>query len=137
MYYWNYNKDEEVWYNSEETIEECIKEAKECNDGDYGVVYIATSSDFVPRIDADYFIEMIEEQAYEECGECSESWFDGVEKPLIDDLSEKLNNTFSAWLTNNGLQPTFGKFDDIRCCDIETGEEIDDEMTDDYMRTGY
>lgn len=136
-YYWNFNKDEEVWFNSENTIEECLKAAREQNKEKKDIVFIAISSDFIPCVDPDDVIDRNEEQANEECGECSEGWLTGLKQPIIDELGDLLTETFTMWLENNNLKPSFGKFDDMWCYDLETGERLDSEMENEYMRSGY
>jgi len=122
MFYWNFNKDEEVWHNSETSIEACIEEARlNIEDEGQEVVYIGELDNYVPSIDAERIIDDLTEQAYDECGECSEGWLDGAE---TEELEEKLNEVLQEWLKKTNQAPSFGKFKEIYCYDLKTGKQI-------------
>lgn len=129
-YFWNFDKHEEVWYNSCPTIEDCIEEAKwEKEDREIAEnhVFIGDVEPYKPFIDVEYLIDDIQEQAYEECGECCEGWLDGLKKEQKKILEERLNKVLIDWLEETNNSPTFGKFMKISKYNLETGKESEGE----------
>lgn len=127
-YYWNFDKDEEVWNNTEHTIENCINEAKiDCENNELKeqkFVYIGIVQEHVPVIDTENIIDYLREQAYQECGECCEGWLDHIKQEQEQSLEEKLNDALQIWLEETNNQPYFGEITKIKCYDLETGKEI-------------
>ena len=129
-YYWNFNEDEEVWHNSYPTIASCIEEAKrEKEDREIAKnhVFIGEVEPYEPIVYADYLIDSIREQAYEECGECCEGWLDGLNREQEEILEERLNKVLIDWLEETNNSPSFGKFMKISKYNLETGKEIEGE----------
>lgn len=123
-YYWSFDKDEEIWNHSEERIEDCIEEAKLNNWRGCKSVFIGELEDYIPVIDAINIIEELQEEAYNECGECSETWLDAINHKQTESLEERLNDALQKWLEETNNQPNFGKVTKIKCYDLETGKEI-------------
>jgi hypothetical protein len=122
-YYWNFNKDEEVWHNSEDTIEICIEEARlNCEEGEHEFVYVGVVENYVPAIDGEYIVDYLREQAYSECGECCDGWLDEVDE---ESLETKLNEALQEWLEETKQQPAFGKFSEMYCYELKTGNKIE------------
>ena len=99
-YFWNFDRHDEVWHNSCPTIEDCIEEAKWEKEGREiaeNHVFIGEVEPYKPIVYADYLIDSIREQAYEECGECCEGWLDGLNKKQERILEERLNKVFTDW----------------------------------------
>ena len=77
-------------------------------------------------VNADYLIDSIREQAYEECGECCEGWLgwlDGLNKEQEEILEERLNKVLIDWLEETNNSPSFGKFMKISKYNLETRKE--------------
>jgi len=129
-YFWNFDKHDEVWQNSCPTIEDCIEEAKwEKEDREIAEnhVFIGEVEPYKPIVYADYLIDSIREQAYEECGECCEGWLDGLKKEQEELLEERLNKVLIDWLVETNNSPSFGKFMKIIKYNLETGKESEEE----------
>lgn len=123
-YYWNFNQDEEVWHNSEDTIENCIEEAKQnCEEGEHEFVYIGVIQNHVPVIDGEYIVDYLRDQAYDECGECCDGWLDGADE---ESLETKLNEVLQQWLEETKQQPSFGRFSEIYCYELKTGKKVEE-----------
>lgn len=120
-YYWSFEKSKEVWFENEETIEKCIEEAKKNNEKKYNLVYIGIKENHIATIDAEYVIDYLREQAYDQHGECSEGWLDNSNE---ESLELELNKTLQKWLKENNEEPTFGTFSEIYCYDLKTGEKL-------------
>lgn len=119
MYTWNNDKDSEMWCNGKfETIEGCIKNAKEegCRTGE--TVFIGRCVDFEVSVDADDVIERLQEQAYEECGEASDVWIDW-KNDNVKQLSERLTDCVNEWLKETKQEPTFYYIDNIKAIEIK------------------
>jgi len=69
--------------------------------------YVGRRVDHVPTIDADMVVEGLQSDAYEECGECSEGWLDGVSARERDRLRRALQTALDRWLRHVGEEPTF------------------------------
>lgn len=126
-YYWNLNESDEIWYEWESTIDYCIECAKEMseNEGIYqDTVFIGESYDYVPKIDGALLLENIKDDAWEECGECSDGWLDSIKKHEIESLNKKLEKVFVEWLEESKNKPGFGKFECIHEYNLITGERV-------------
>lgn len=115
-YTWNESEKDELWHHDcFDTVEECIKDAKE----NYGykageTIAVGITEPFVVSIDARDVLERLEEDAYEECGEASEGWLDYKN---IGKLSEKLTECVNEWLKETNQEPGFYR---IHSISIET-----------------
>lgn len=100
-------ENEEIWLNSD--IYRSRKEAieagrKELGDG----FYIGKAVRFVPRIDAEYIIERLQMEAYDEVGEVSDGWLDfRYGNAEVEDLQKRLQAAFDEWLESVKQKPGF------------------------------
>lgn len=62
---------------------------------------------------AENVLEQMQEQAYDEVGECSEGWLSDVTKEAHQELEDQLNAVVDAWLTKHGHTPHFFSVNDI------------------------
>lgn len=125
-YYWEFDDCQEVWYNSCDSIEECIQEAKYESDEETDCVFIGVlDKPYKPVIDAESVIDRLIEDAYEECGESSDGWLDGVSKEQIQELESALNGSLLKWLKGMNCMPHFGCFSNMWKYDIETGKKVE------------
>jgi uncharacterized protein YggL (DUF469 family) len=132
-YYWSFKKDKEVYTESNDTIEQCIKEANEYNDFDvkHGsksmeVVYIGKAIPFmIPVVDSECIFETFRDHAYDECGEASEDWLSGVSKEESSNLDEKLTEVIKKWMEETNNKPSFCTFESIDTYDLKTGLKLE------------
>lgn len=118
-YSWNFNEDAERWFESADSIAECIADARaavesgECDQAD--TVYIGVNVPFIPSVDAESVLETVEEDAYEFC-ELAEDWSacDRKMKDELEELSDTLSAAVKAWLKKNGREPDFYAVQNIR-----------------------
>lgn len=126
-YFWNFNEYEEVWGNACDTIDECISEAKR-EKVDRGIsedyVFIGEIEEYKPKVDIEYLIDNVMEQAYEECGECAKGWLDGLRKEDTRKLDERLNEVFTNWLKETNNTPHFGNFIEVVKYNLETEKNV-------------
>ena len=70
-------------------------------------------------IDVSSVLEGIQEDAYSEGGEFSEGYLDDVTKEQEEDLEQKLNEVFSAWIDKYNHHPNFYNVGDIEVIRLE------------------
>ena len=117
MFTWNYSESDELWQHDEfKTEEECILDAKENYEMKVGdEIAIGTIYPYRVIVDVDRMLESIEEEAYEECGEVSESWNISSRKLYgkeIDELQEKVTKLVEDYLIKIKENPNFYKIGD-------------------------
>lgn len=89
-----------------------------------GNVFIGQRYDFEPTVDADFVIERIQEEAYDECGEYAEYY---LERPpmrdtearqtwnaQVADLEKRLTDVFREWARETKNEPNFYLIFDVR-----------------------
>lgn len=113
MYSWSNNKNDEVWENGRfDSIEECIEDAKKQGYKMGEIIAIGKCVDFETYVDAGDVIEILQEQAYEQCGEVSEGWIDW-KADNVNVLSERLTKCINDWLKETKQEPCFYTIRDI------------------------
>lgn len=97
--------------------EEGMEPAEKANFLVNGNVFIGQRYDFEPTVDADFVIERIQEEAYDEGGEYVEDYLDPP--PMKDaearkkwdeqvaDLEKRLTDVFNAWAKETNNEPWF------------------------------
>lgn len=103
----------EIWCNTEQygSREAAIAAGREEYDGDF---YIGKALRYEPRVDADAFIERLQDDAYEEVGEVAEGWLDfKYDGPEVADLQKKLQAVFDEWLDAVRARPGFYSIKDV------------------------
>ncbi|MDR4987187.1 hypothetical protein RGU74_27205 [Bacillus cereus] len=116
---WMYNLNgNDIWTSDrfttkEEAIEAAKEEMNELEKYD-GVPYgdnfsIGQISDYVPYVSAEDVIDQVTVNAYEACGEVSESWLSKPGQDEMDLLQKKLDSAVSKWLKEIKEYPTFGQ----------------------------
>ncbi len=127
-YTWEFDESEEYWQNGTfDTIEECIRDAKECMKDNYtgkhDVIYVGETIAFEPWVLGPDVIEHLEQQAFDECGEAAEGWDvwnklrqKGNEQKdaAWNELSQQLTDVVNRWLEKHGLIPDFYNIVNIR-----------------------
>lgn len=122
-YTWNYNEDDEYWNHDDfNTIDECVADAKENYKMKVGQrIAIGEPDVFKISVDSTTILDGIEEQAYDECGDVSESWdsYDYKnDKEGIEELSKQLTKCVEEWLEKRNNMPSFYRITNIRTVEI-------------------
>ena len=119
-YYWSFDKNEEIWRNSGDSIEGCIEEAKlYAKEEGKDHVYISKLEKYEPAIDGEHIIDYLIEQAFEEYGESSDGWLDEADATS---LGEVLTDSLIEWLEVENKEPHFGDLYGIQCYSLKTGK---------------
>lgn len=123
-YTWEYSENEEIWRNDVfDTIEDCILDAKENYEVEPGeTIAVGEPVYFEPYVDAINILEQLESDAYDECGEFSESWTlynYQKDKDKIEELSEKLTEIVKQWLKDNGTYPHLYMIKNVRTVEVK------------------
>lgn len=125
-YWWNFHQDAEVWYESGASVDDCIRQAKEMNDGGYQTVYIGEAVPFIPseHLNVDVLMDDLEEQAYEFAGEVAEDWRAYEYKKIAEnqELSEAIGTVVDDWLKKHGRYPNFSQIANV--AEYELFEEV-------------
>lgn len=118
-YTWSTNINDEIWsYDTFDTIEECIEDAKKNHQYKPGeIIAVGTTAKFIPDVDAEGILERLAEDAYEYAGEAAEGWLNYT-KEQIQALSDKLTAGISEWLKETGQEPHFYQINNIREVEI-------------------
>ena len=82
-----------------------------------GTVFVGQKYKFVPTVDADFVIERIQEEAYDEAGEYTEGYLDPPSmkdsearkkwNAQIDDLTKRLTDVFHEWTKETSNESCF------------------------------
>ena len=123
-YTWEYSEDEEYWTKDVfDTIEDCIKDAKENYNIKPGeTIAIGEPFYWEPHVDAFNILERLEEEAWDECGEVSEGWDTcnyERDKEKVEELSEELTKIVRKWLKDNGTYPNFYTINNVRVVEVK------------------
>lgn len=112
---WMYEvHDSENWCTSDEydTKEDAIEDGKEYfrsehyEEVDCFDVGEAVKPD-IPRINAEWVIEHVAENMFEEVGEVAEDWLTEVSEEDLNKIDKKLNRLFIEWLKETNNMPDF------------------------------
>ena len=123
-YTWEYSENEEFWnHGLFDTVEECIQDAKENYDIESGeTITIGEAVWYEPQVWASDVLEDLEQEAYEEYGECAEGWdtFDyKKDREKLDELSDQLTEVVKAWLEKYNRKPYFYRIHNIEVIEVE------------------
>lgn len=105
---YSYSADEEIFRGEFSTREAALEEARD-GQNDMTVWTGVCEAIHVRRYmpDGDDLIERMVEQAYDDCGEASESWLDSVSKEQRAELTEGVRSLIEAWLDKHKLNANF------------------------------
>lgn len=110
-YAWSRNSDDEIWRGGPcDTIKECVEEA-------YDEGFEMTDTFAIGHIEpykidcdfADFLVERLAEDAYDEVGEIAYDWLGSVSKEAYEKLNEKITDVVKKWLKEIHEEPTFYK----------------------------
>lgn len=106
-YIWNKDHDQDVWmHDTFDSVEECMEDAKEHGYIVGETIAIGETKVFEVYVDAERVLDVLQEDAYDECGESSEGWID-CRRHNLDELSGKLTSCIKEWLKETRQEPTF------------------------------
>lgn len=112
-YAWTKHKNDEVWYGGPcDSVKECVEEARleDYKDAElFAIGYIEPYQ--VDYVNADQIIEYLQEYAYDEVGEVSESWLNDVSIEQRADLENKVLKVVLEWLKDCNVEPSFYKIE--------------------------
>ena len=124
---WAYNfGDSEHWNVDEcfDTAEEAIEAGKLTAGENEGEIFEVGQLDiFKPSLDADWAIEHISENAWDECGEHGEDYLNYLPKDEIDRLDILLNEALNKWLDETKNHPGFYTITSVSLHSIEQRSE--------------
>lgn len=110
-YYWGFDGNDTENWEAGDSVEDCIKQAKEFKPS---YIFIGTLETYVPTISPEDVIEELQEAAYCEHGlDLAGDWLEDVEEKHIETLGKRLNDILSQWLKETSNNPTFGNIVDI------------------------
>lgn len=108
-YAWSRRSDDEIWYGGPcDSIRECVKEA---SDEGYSLDETIALG-LIERYEVNYdfaqdIVERLGEDAWDEVGEASDGWLDGVKRPELDKLNERIIPIVKEWLKELHEEPSF------------------------------
>ena len=97
----------EIYDSREEAIEQGRKEAIEYGKKNFKIGIIEEAPNF--GVDAERFIEDIQNDMYGEMGEVAEDYLDDVTKEHLSELEDQFNEVFYKWQEKYNYKPTFYK----------------------------
>lgn len=106
-YTWNKDREQEVWmHDIFDTVEECMEDAKEHGYVVGETIAVGEVQRFGVYVNAESVLDMLQADAYDECGESSDDWID-CRGHNLDALSDKLTECVNEWLKETNQEPTF------------------------------
>lgn len=124
-YAWEFTKDKEIWDRGYfESVEKCVEDYLKNYAGDWpqDTIFVAECERYIFSVDGSAVIKNLEEQAYDECGECSEGWEPSLFKKDEDwrELDEQLTKVVTDWLKKHNDMPNFSSI--VRVKEVSVGE---------------
>lgn len=116
---YSYSFNEENFYGEFDSIEEAIAEAKEDCCGDEFEVFIGENGEFKPSVDGERCMDMLREQAADECGECSDNYLYEIPKGAEKELTDVLTEAFNKWAKKHGQEPNFYPVNNVKKYSLE------------------
>lgn len=116
---WMYHiGEDEVWtscrYNTKEEAIEALKFERQDDhyEGNENC-YVGRIEWFVPTVNAWHIMDSISDDAWDECGECSEGAYDNIPYNIMEELNDELVNVFNDWLKRHELNEKCGRIVEI------------------------
>ena len=121
QYAWGFSENS-VFDGYYETIEECLKEARENNEENETIVFIGEKTEWESSIDGITTIEQMQVDADNELQEIAENFLVDVSREQIKELEDGLNKVYHEWLTKHHLE--LGYITETEKYNLETGKII-------------
>ena len=118
-YVWTFNEDDwEDCNEPVETVEECIKQAKETNKKGT-VVFVGEATKIIPKLDVEKALEVEEQDILAYVGLDIYDWelYSGKEEET-EELEAEVNEVFKKWLIKYNHMPDFIHIINIKEFDI-------------------
>lgn len=118
-YTWEYSDNNDIWqHGTFDTVEECVHDYLE----NYAVdipqeyIFVGIVEPYKINIDSGNIIEMLEQQAFDECGEVAENWYPSSIKDNSgwEELDENITKMIINFLELHNEMPTFYNIVDVR-----------------------
>lgn len=126
-YAWSFNEDAEIYMYGEDSIEECIQEARRVREEEKiykGYIYIGETSGYKASIDGETILDGLIETGYNDCGEVAENWdFDHLESTAIEELEDDLTAVLDEWLKKWNVEPNFYMVENVKEYSLEESEQ--------------
>ena len=108
-YAWTRKSNDDIWRGGIcHSVKECVEEARDEGYKDTDTFAIGYCIPYdVNYVDADRVIEELQEHAYDEVGEVSESWLDSITIEQREDLGNRLLKVVLEWLKDCNEEPYF------------------------------
>lgn len=110
-YSWSFIKDETVYTQTGESIEECLFDAKSENYGSQKKVYIGENEpvQIDLNIDVDSIIDDMDCTIQDICPWSADMgyWSNGISEKDTEALGKALNDTFKKWLQDTKNEPSY------------------------------
>ena len=111
-YAWEVNREKEIWdHGYFESPEKCVEDYLKNYAGDSprDTIFVAECERYIFTVDGSTVINNLAEQAYDECGECSDGWEPTLFKKDEDwrELDEQLTTVVTDWLKKHDNMPNF------------------------------
>jgi hypothetical protein len=117
----NYDVWQCSWFDSREEAIQAAKDEILENELDREEFQIGQLSKYEPSVYLDITIENAAEQAYDDCGEISESWlnFKYISKEVLEKYNAKLNTLFNEFLVEANEVPDFGQIINVEVIKVD------------------
>jgi hypothetical protein len=136
-YSWTFDKRDNIWTSDTfDTVKECVEDAKKyielnkCAKG-HKSIFIGENHLFEPYVDAADVLELIENSAYDQCGEVANDWYSydaATMKTELAELSCKITAIVKEWLKKYNREPFFYSIIDVHEVALDT--EFEEETSD-------
>lgn len=111
---YSFSFDGESFTGTFDSVEDAVAEAKEYSCEDHSSVDVGENGEFYPSVDGEWCMDMLREQAANECGESADSYLYLVPKEAEKELTEMLTDTFNEWAKKHGQEPNFYPVNNIK-----------------------
>lgn len=124
-YAWSKHSDDELWHGGPcDSLRDCVEEAVENGYSMEDTFAVGLIEEY--NIDLDFawrIIEDLQEDAYDEVGEASDSWLDCTTREQRDELNSRIHKIVREWLKEIHEEPSFYKV--LPCHEITLKEAMD------------
>lgn len=116
-YSWSTEEYSDHYSTDFDTIEECIKEAKDMGCKAGTTIWIGKVEEVdIRRVDLTSILEDLHNAVYDDVGEFAEDWYieDIENEEAYKKCEEDINDLVVKFIEENGMKPTFSKVTDIK-----------------------
>jgi hypothetical protein len=121
-----FSKDDDFWENAStdlfDPVNDVFQDSSDLHDGSVITVYKgllqkSKASDHLPSV-----AESMIENAYDNIGECAESWFSNED---CLELQDAVSNFVDEWMSKRNLQPSFGLITEVQPVNVKINADGD------------